>query len=422
MQGQAVDFDKKGRPTRIIGITQDITQRKRFAQDLNNNKKRLELALTGGDLGFWDVDLKTHTTIVNERWAEMLGYKLEEIEDAGKLWRESLHPDHAEHVLQVGSDFRKGRIDTYEIEYQALTKNNETVWLISKGAIVEQDDNGHPLRMVGTVMDITEQKCLTEEIVHARELAEDANRMKGDFLANMSHEIRTPMNAIIGLSHLALNTQLSPKQQDYINKIHMSGETLLGIINDILDFSKIEAGKLEIESIEFNLFNVLDHLSSMIGLKAGEKDVEFLIDLAPDVPLGLIGDPLRLGQVLINLANNAVKFTEQGDISVEVKLKQQTEEEIVLAFAVRDSGIGMSEEQQAKLFQAFTQADSSTTRQYGGTGLGLAISKQLVEMMGGSEIGVESIPGQGSTFYFTARFGWEKSGKKLLTSRRYLKN
>jgi len=259
--------------------------------------------------------------------------------------------------------------------------------------------------MVGTVIDITEQKSLTEEIIHARELAEDANRMKGDFLANMSHEIRTPMNAIIGLSHLALNTQLSPKQQDYIDKIHMSGETLLGIINDILDFSKIEAGKLEIESIDFNLFTVLDNLSNMIGFKAGEKDVEFLIDLAPDVPTDLLGDPLRLGQVLINLANNAVKFTEHGDITVEVKIKQKTEEEIVLAFAVRDSGIGMSEEQQAKLFQAFSQADSSTTREYGGTGLGLAISKQLVEMMGGSEIGVKSAPGQGSTFFFTARFG-----------------
>jgi PAS domain S-box-containing protein len=405
MQGQAVDFDKKGRPTRIIGITQDITQRKHDAHELNNNKKRLELALKGGDLGFWDIDLRTDKTIVNERWAEMLGYKLEEIEDVSKLWHDSLHPDYVEQVLQVGSDFKEGRIDTYEIEYQALTKNNKTIWLVSKGAVVEQDSSGKPLRLVGTVMDFTEQKCLTEEIVHARELAEDANRMKGDFLANMSHEIRTPMNAIIGLSHLALNTLLSPKQQDYINKIHMSGEALLGIINDILDFSKIEAGKLEIESIEFNLFNVLDHLSSMIGLKAGEKDVEFLIDLDPNVPLGLIGDPLRLGQVLINLANNAVKFTEQGDITVEVKLKQKSEEDIVLAFAVSDSGIGMNEQQQAKLFQAFSQADSSTTREYGGTGLGLAISKQLVEMMGGSEIGVKSVPGQGSTFFFTARFG-----------------
>jgi PAS domain S-box-containing protein len=405
IQGEAIDFSNKGRPARIIGISQDITLRKQHEQDLDNNKRRLELALKGGDLGFWDADLRTDKTIVNERWAEMLGYTLEEIDDAGKLWRESLHPDHAEWVLQTGHDFREGNIDTYEIEYQTITRSKETVWMLTKGAVVERDDKGKPLRMVGTVMDITERKQLTEEIEQARELAEDANRMKSDFLANMSHEIRTPMNAIIGLSGLALNTELNPKQKDYVSKIHLSGETLLNIINDILDFSKIEAGKLEIESIEFNLFDVLDNVSNMIGLRASEKDIEFLIDLKSDVPLFLTGDPLRLGQVLINLANNAVKFTDQGEITIEVMLKQKTEDEIVLYFAVIDSGIGMSEEQQGKLFQSFSQADSSTTREHGGTGLGLAISKQLIELMGGPGIDVISAPGQGSTFSFTASFG-----------------
>jgi signal transduction histidine kinase/DNA-binding response OmpR family regulator/HPt (histidine-containing phosphotransfer) domain-containing protein len=243
----------------------------------------------------------------------------------------------------------------------------------------------------------------TEQLEQAMLQADAANKAKGDFLANMSHEIRTPMNAIIGLSDLCLRTELTDKQQDYLSKVHSSAIALLGIINDILDFSKIEAGKLDIEAIDFDIDQVLDNLATVANVKAQEKGLELIFKRDPAVPTVLVGDPLRLGQILINLANNAIKFTEEGDIVVEVALLERNEERATIQVTVSDTGIGMTLEQQGRLFQSFSQADISTTRKYGGTGLGLAISKQLVEVMGG-EIGVQSEPGVGSTFRFTVVF------------------
>ncbi len=242
-----------------------------------------------------------------------------------------------------------------------------------------------------------------KEAEEARSHAEAASLIKDAFLANMSHELRTPMNAVIGLSYLCLQTELSGKQRDYLQKINTAAKSLLGILNDILDVSKIEAGKMEMDRIPFELAEVMSNLATIVGVRSQEKKLVFRVETAPNVPSSLIGDPLRLGQVLINLAGNAVKFTEKGEVLVRAELEKQSDNQVTLRFTVKDSGIGMTQKEINSLFRPFTQADSSITRKFGGTGLGLTISKRLVEMMGG-EIRVKSAPGAGSQFTFTASF------------------
>jgi len=276
--------------------------------------------------------------------------------------------------------------------------------LVTRGVLALErsvEDRNRMLLAVNHELENEIQKLKAAE--EAKSQAEAASQIKDEFLANMSHEIRTPMNAIIGLSHLCMQTVMSWKQQDYLQKIHGSAKSLLGILNDILDISKIEAGKMEIERTTFDLEEVMGNLATIVGNRSQEKRLEFLMQTDPDVPNLLIGDPLRLSQVLINLAGNAVKFTEKGEVMVRVELVRETGDEVILRFIVKDTGIGMTQKEIDKLFRPFTQADSSITRRFGGTGLGLTISKRFVEMMGG-RIWVESTPGVGSNFIFVARF------------------
>lgn len=387
-----------------VGVFQDITERKRILDALEESERRLKVALEASYTGLWDWNPQTDAAYYSTQWLAMVGYAPGELPATGAAWTSLLHPDDADRVSAILQRHIDGALPFYEVEFRMRHKNGGWVWILSSGRVVERDGAGRPQRITGIHKDITERKQVLDMLTQAKDEAERANRFKSDFLANMSHEIRTPMNAVIGLSHLMAQTELSARQRDYIDKIQASSRTLLGVINDILDFSKIEAGKLSMEAVPFDFDRLLGDVAVVIQARAREKNLELAVAIDPRVPEMLIGDPLRLNQVLLNLMGNAVKFTATGDVVVTIGGECCGDGCFRLDVSVRDTGIGMTAEQVAGLFKPFTQADSSTTRRFGGTGLGLAISAQLVALMNGT-IEVDSTPGAGSTFRFSVVLG-----------------
>ena len=396
-------LDKSGVITKVVKFATDVTSRKQAEEELREKANLLDLSHDtimmrdlSGKILFW-----------NKGAEEMYGYSKEEA--LGSNSRTLLGTVFPKPMADIEAELLEKERWEGELEH---TLQDGTRIVVASRWVLQRDENGLPIEVMESNNDITELKQAEESSRKARVEAEVANQSKSEFLANMSHEIRTPVNAITGMAHLALRASPDSRQRTYLTKIDIAARRLLGIMNDILDVSKIEAGKLTLEHITFSLEEVLKNVRDLVGEQAGQKHLPLIFTVAPEVPKYLVGDPLRLGQILINLVNNGIKFTDQGEIVVRVMVTDEKPVDgdeakrnvTMLKFSVSDTGIGMTPPQMANLFQAFNQADTSVTRKYGGTGLGLAISKQLAELMGGT-IWLESELGVGSTFYFTTAFG-----------------
>ena len=389
---------ENGQPVRLVGAFQDITVRRQAQQALMEVQERIRLATETGGIGIWDLDLATNAATWDAQTYRLFGLDPSDSTDIYTLWMRHLHPDDrasAEQALQAS--MATGAL--YALAYRVVWPDQSIRYLKGYGR-VSLNSQGQATRIVGTNIDVTEAAHYAQSLQDAREKAEEASQSKGQFLANMSHEIRTPMNAILGLLSLLQNTELTPRQQDYASKTEGAAQSLLGLLNDILDFSKVEAGKMTLERVPFRLDRLLRNLSVVLSANVGSKDLEVLFDVDPTLPDVLLGDAMRLQQVLINLGGNAVKFTAQGQVVIALRNAGLTETHAAIEFSVQDSGIGIAPENLGHIFSGFSQAEASTTRRFGGTGLGLAICERLVALMGG-RIRITSTLGQGSTFAFT---------------------
>ena len=404
-----VIYDANQKPVRLTGIVQDITERRQAEETLRESEERYrDLFENANDL-IQSVAPDGTLLYVNRAWRTALGYTKVEVQKLNIF--DIIHPDSCAHCQELFQRVMSGE-RVANVEAKFLTRDGRT--LLVEGNVNCRFKFGKPVATRAIFRDITERKQLERDLIDAREAAIGASQAKSEFLANMSHEIRTPLNGIIGMTDLLRRSALSPEQDKMASTIQFSANALLSIINTILDFSKIEAGKLILEIIDFDLRAIVEGVVGLLAEQAQQKKVELALLIHNDVPEKLRGDPLRLRQILTNLIGNAIKFTEKGEVVVRVFREPSSTLHPALRFEVRDTGIGIPEDVRNHLFQAFSQADTSTTRRYGGTGLGLAISKQLVELMDG-EIHVESTPGWGSTFSFTAHFEHQDAKTAALT-------
>ena len=380
---------------------------------LKVQEERLSYALDATNDGVWDWDIRTGKCFTNSAFLTMLGYQPDEIpDDAKSRWVDLLHPDERENDLnkvQQVLDYGEGD----EVEFRMRAKDGSYKWILSRRKVVKRDEMGKAVRMIGTHTDLTTRKEFELDLQAAKEVAEQASQAKSNFLANMSHEIRTPMNAIIGFSHALAHDLTEPVQMDKLEKINFSAKHLLSIINNILDFSKIEADQIQLESLPFRVINVFDQIVNMTNAQFNEKNLALLVEVEPSVADEVVvGDFLRISQIMLNFLANALKFTELGSVTLRVKQEAEHDDILELCFEVQDTGIGITEAQQKRLFEKFSQAETSISRKYGGTGLGLAINRRLAHLMGG-EVGVFSYMGHGSLFWFTVSL--KRSKEEIIT-------
>jgi PAS domain S-box-containing protein len=390
-------------------MVRDVTERRLQEQALYESEKRLELAIEGAALGLWDWNVQTGEHYVSQRWLTMLGYAPEDIEPNIRAWESLLHPEDREPTMHLLRTHFESELP-YVAEFRLRTKSGDWVWICSRGKVVQCDAGGRPLRMLGIHLDMTRQKRAQLDLARAKEAAEAASRAKSNFLANMSHEIRTPMTAILG--YLDVIAKGCPRHCDfsqievatYADVVVRNANLLMQILNDILDLSRIEANKLQIDRIACSPRQVLGEVIELLKIRADAKELQLSLDCEGPIPETILSDPIRLRQILINLVGNAIKFTESGGVRLAVRILATPDAEPQLEVRVSDSGIGMSPAQVEKLFQPFSQVDTSATRRFGGLGLGLVISRRLAMLLGG-DITVESAPGKGSTFTLTVAAG-----------------